>query len=119
MGLFGGGSSAGDPPPPEMLPDVEEWPEHELLAAEYATLGFYISGHPLDKYAGRLEGPERRRTFDSMEGRRNNEDIVVAGIIVQSRPMRSRRGARWAILHFAGSHRGNRGTRFPGGISKA
>ena len=33
-----------------------------------------------------------------MEGRRNNEDIVVAGIIVQSRPMRSRRGARWAIL---------------------
>ena len=36
--------------------------------------------------------------LSTMEGRRNNEDIVVAGIIVQSRPMRSRRGARWAIL---------------------
>jgi DNA polymerase-3 subunit alpha len=33
-----------------------------------------------------------------MEGRRNGEEIVVAGIIVQARPMRSRRGARWAIL---------------------
>ena len=33
-----------------------------------------------------------------MEACRNNQDIVVAGIIVQSRPMRSRRGARWAIL---------------------
>ena len=33
-----------------------------------------------------------------MDARRNGEDIVVAGIIVQSRPMRSRRGARWAIL---------------------
>ena len=33
-----------------------------------------------------------------MEGRKNNEDIVVGGIIVQVRPMRSRRGARWAIF---------------------
>jgi DNA polymerase-3 subunit alpha len=33
-----------------------------------------------------------------MESCRNNQDIVVAGIIVQSRPMRSRRGAQWAIL---------------------
>ena len=36
--------------------------------------------------------------LSTMEGRRNNEEIVVAGIIVQARPMRSRRGARWAIL---------------------
>ena len=34
----------------------------------------------------------------TLEGRRNGEDIVVAGIIVQLRAMRSRRGARWAIL---------------------
>src|SRR5271165_1327959 len=54
-GLFGGGSSPAAAPPPEILPDVEEWPEHEILAAEYSTLGFYISGHPLDKYAGRLK----------------------------------------------------------------
>ncbi|HXU48000.1 MAG TPA: DNA polymerase III subunit alpha, partial [Candidatus Binatia bacterium] len=52
-GLFGG-AAAAIAPPPEILPDAEEWPEHELLASEYATLGFYISGHPLDKYAGRL-----------------------------------------------------------------
>ena len=84
-------------PPPEILPEVEEWPEHEILAAEYATLGFYISGHPLDKYAGRLKDLNATE-LSSMEGKRNNEDIVVAGIIVQARPMRSRRGARWAIL---------------------
>ena len=97
-GLFGGGSSAASaPPPPEVLPEAEEWPEHELLAAEYSTLGFYISGHPLDKYVGRLK---ELNAIDlaTIEGRRNGEDIVVAGIIVQTRPMRSRRGARWAIL---------------------
>jgi DNA polymerase-3 subunit alpha len=96
-GLFGGGSSQSAAPPPEILPEVEEWPEHEILAAEYATLGFYISGHPLDKYAGRLKDLNATE-LSSMEGKRNNEDIVVAGIIVQARPMRSRRGARWAIL---------------------
>jgi DNA polymerase-3 subunit alpha len=96
-GLFAGGANATAPPPPEMLPEVEEWPEHELLAAEYSTLGFFISGHPLDKYAGRLQDLQATE-LSTIEGRRNGEDIVVAGIIVQSRSMRSRRGARWAIL---------------------
>jgi DNA polymerase III subunit alpha len=96
-GLFGGAKAAATPLPPEVLPDVEEWPEHELLAAEYSTLGFYISGHPLDKYAGRLKELSAIE-LAAVEGRRNGEDIVVAGIIIQARPMRSRRGARWSIL---------------------
>ena len=96
-GLFGGGASTATPMPPEELPEVPEWPEHELLAAEYATLGFYISGHPLDKYAGRLKDLSAIE-LATIEGKRNGEDIVVAGIIVSSRPMRSRRGARWMII---------------------
>ncbi len=95
-GLFGAGS-APVAASPEELPNVPEWPEHEILAAEYSTLGFYISGHPLDKYAGRLQDL-KAIDLSTLEGRRNNEEIVVAGIIVQARPMRSRRGARWAIL---------------------
>ena len=96
-GLFGGGASTATPMPAEELPEVPEWPEHELLAAEYATLGFYISGHPLDKYAGRLRDLSAIE-LATIEGKRNGEDIVVAGIIVSSRPMRSRRGARWMIV---------------------
>ena len=34
----------------------------------------------------------------SIESKKNNDDIVVGGIIVQARPMRSKRGARWTIL---------------------
>ena len=95
-GLFGG-AAAGAPPAPEVLPEVDPWPEHELLAAEYSTLGFFISGHPLDKYAGRLQDLKAIE-LATLEGRRNGEEVVVAGIIVQARPMRSRRGARWSIL---------------------
>jgi len=79
------------------LADVDEWSEEQKLAGEYSVLGFFISGHPLDKYGGRLKDLGAVE-LSSVEGRRNGEEIVVAGIIVQSRPMRSRRGARWAIL---------------------
>jgi DNA polymerase III subunit alpha len=95
-GLFGGGAAAA-PSAPETLSEVDPWPEHELLAAEYLTLGFFISGHPLDKYAGRLQDL-KAIDLATLEGRHNGEEIVVAGIIVQARPMRSRRGARWSIL---------------------
>ncbi|MGA7916318.1 MAG: OB-fold nucleic acid binding domain-containing protein, partial [Candidatus Acidiferrales bacterium] len=79
------------------LPEADDWSEEQRLAGEYSVLGFYISGHPLDKYAGRLKDLSAAE-LASVEGRKNNEDLVVAGIIVQIRPMRSRRGARWAIL---------------------
>jgi DNA polymerase-3 subunit alpha len=100
-GLFLAGSSSSDSQTEtwheSALPEAEDWTEEQLLAGEYATLGFYISGHPMDKYAGRLKDLNAIE-LSTMEARRNGEDIVVAGIIVQSRPMRSRRGARWAIL---------------------
>ncbi len=97
-GLFGGLAAAAlAAPPVESLPELPEWPEHELLAAEYSVLGFYVSGHPLDKYASRLQDLKAVE-LSSIEGRRTGEDVTVAGIIVQTRPMRSRRGQRWAIL---------------------
>jgi DNA polymerase-3 subunit alpha len=95
-GLFGG-ASPEVAAPRESLPDVDQWSEHEQLAAEYSVLGFYVSGHPLDKFAGRLQ-ELKAIDLSTMESRRNGEEIVVGGIIVQSRSMRSRRGARWAIL---------------------
>ncbi len=92
-GLFMGGGETAEP----ALPDVEEWPEHELLAAEFATLGFYISGHPLSKHAARLKELNAVE-LSGMEGRRNGSEITVAGIVVALRAMRSRKGDRWAIM---------------------
>jgi DNA polymerase-3 subunit alpha len=95
-GLFRGGGATPEPAEPA-LPDCEEWAEHELLAAEFATLGFYISGHPLAKHAARLK-ELRAVELSGVEGKRNGEDITIAGIVVAMRAMRSRKGDRWAIL---------------------
>lgn len=37
------------------IPYVKEWPEPQILAFEKEMLGFYISGHPLARYARQLK----------------------------------------------------------------
>jgi DNA polymerase-3 subunit alpha len=95
-GLFGG-AAAAPAPAEEPLPDMEEWPENDLLAGEFATVGFYITGHPLAKYSALLT-ELRAVDLGSVEDRRNGEEITVAGIVVSTRSMRSRKGERWAIV---------------------
>ena len=94
-GLFG--TAAAPAPTPFELRDSEPWTEEERLASEYAMLGFYVSGHPLAKYASRLQ-EMRCVTLDQVEGQRNGKEITVAALIVATRPMRSKKGARWAIF---------------------
>jgi DNA polymerase III subunit alpha len=60
-------------------------------------LGFYVSGHPLEKYASRLK-ELGAISLDEVEGQRNGKEIAVAGLIVGTRPMRSKKGQRWAIF---------------------
>jgi len=95
-GLFGARQVSAEVAVNE-LPEVEEWPEDERLAGEYATLGFYISGHPLAKYTGQLKELSVVE-LGTMEGKRAGEEIMVAGVVVNVRPMRSRKGDRWAIF---------------------
>ena len=98
-GLFLAGSSAMPAAEAQnILPEAEDWTEEQQLAGEHSVLGFYVSGHPMDRYAGRLK---ELGVVDlgTIEGRRNGEELTIAGIIVQMRPMRSRRGARWGICN--------------------
>src|SRR6201997_4456431 len=52
-GLFMATAAAPAPIPFE-LHEAEPWSEEERLGSEYAMLGFYVSGHPLAKYASRM-----------------------------------------------------------------
>src|SRR5713101_7766972 len=93
-GLFG--TAAAPAPVAFEMRDAEPWGEEERLASEYAMLGFYVSGHPLAKYASRLQ-ELKTVSLSEIEGQRNGKEVAVAVLIVGVRPMRSRKGARWAI----------------------
>jgi DNA polymerase III subunit alpha len=96
-GLFFGGSNPAEEHITFTLCDAAPWSEEERLASEYAMLGFYVSGHPLEKYSSRLTEWGALR-LEEVEGQRNGKEISVAALIVGVRPMRSKKGARWAIF---------------------
>src|SRR5262249_10152291 len=96
-GLFFGGGSAPEEHITFSLCDAAPWSEEERLASEYAMLGFYVSGHPLEKYSSRLADWGAMR-LEEVEGQRNGKELSVAALIVGVRPMRSKRGARWGIF---------------------
>ncbi len=93
-GLFVGGDEAL-PLPPVKLPEVEEWPEPERLAGEKEVLGFYVTGHPLEKYRSLVAGLTRYDT--SSLGELDHESpVTLAGILTGLRVRPSRKGDLWA-----------------------
>jgi len=63
-GLFGVFQQEENPAANEKLPDVPDWDEHTRLAAEKEILGFFITGHPLEKYKDKLEDLRALSTAD-------------------------------------------------------
>ncbi len=75
-GLFGQQSLLGE----ELNKEVEPWEEEELLTAERESLGFYISGHPLDRYEDLLRAIGTKKTT-TLEDLPDGMETSVAGIV--------------------------------------
>jgi DNA polymerase III subunit alpha len=93
-GLFG---SQGQPDPVRsiVLPDVPDWTESEKLAAEKEVLGFYITGHPLEKYREALSSLTKFDT-SSLDEIEQDAQISLAGILTGYRIRKSKKGDLWA-----------------------
>jgi len=63
---------------------ADEWDETELLKNEKEALGFYITGHPLMKYRGKLSALNIKRTSE-LANLSDREDVQVAGVIAAIR----------------------------------
>lgn len=59
---------------------TSEWEESELLRYEKNALGFYITGHPLTRYARLLKRLKAKKTTH-LEGFSDKEDIILGGIL--------------------------------------
>ncbi|MDL2329144.1 DNA polymerase III subunit alpha [Desulfosarcina sp. OttesenSCG-928-A07] len=55
MSLFDMGGTQGSDINLPAIPNIEEWPPAEKLLQEKETLGFFVTGHPLDQYRPILE----------------------------------------------------------------
>jgi DNA polymerase-3 subunit alpha len=96
LGLFGTSASKNGSSHPD-LPQVEEWADIDKLRNERETLGFFITGHPLDKYVGRLQGVVSLTT-DTLKNRAHQEKVRLAGVIHSLKLKNNKKGDRYATF---------------------
>ncbi len=75
-----GESSAGFSPQVNNIPQVKEWPEPQLLSFEKDMLGFYVSGHPLARYAHQLKRFTSFSTVNLAQSQ-DGQEIKLVGLI--------------------------------------
>jgi DNA polymerase-3 subunit alpha len=87
----------------DALPSVAEWDEHTRLQNEKEVLGFFVSGHPMDKYREKLRNMKVVDTVTACEMKpepqvfrrgRNEEpqnEISIAGVITGLKVAKSKR----------------------------
>jgi len=83
----------------EKLPDIPHWDEHQRLAAEKEILGFFITGHPLEKYRDKLEGLSALGVSEICALKAStgkDETITTAGMICNVRVLKSKKGDFYA-----------------------
>jgi len=65
---------------PSEAQKVEPWPQHEMLAYEKELLGYYVSGHPLDRYAGHFDSGKFSTVAQALQAEESGM-FKLAGIL--------------------------------------
>ena len=83
----------------EDVPNIPEWPEHELLANEKEMLGFYITKHPLARFE-RLINAYSTCKISELAGMTDGQEVLIGGIINKAKITVTRKKAeKMAILN--------------------
>ncbi len=98
---IGQGGLFGDSPAPlsegSRLPQIPEFTLKEILDGEKETLGFYITGHPLDEYSEKIAELASHQTTQ-MEGLERGAELALCVLISAVQLRRNKEGRQWASL---------------------
>src|SRR5947207_1900571 len=88
-GLFG--MMIGGAEEKHVMDPADPWPEGLKLKHEKETLGFYITGHPLRKYAAEVK-TYGNATTGTLSEKPSGFDISIGGLVSALRTMRTKKG---------------------------
>lgn len=79
---------------------LEEWSKDDRLAHEKELLGFYVTGHPLDKFRGVLDSDKYNRIglIDEIELNNPRERYPIAGMIRSAEARMTKAGKPFGII---------------------
>ena len=102
VSLFGGESIASAPAE-HPLPDVAAWTEAQRLAKEKEIIGFFISGHPLERYRSVVELVGTRTT--ATLGQWDERPVAIAAVITAvKRQISKKTGKEYARITIEDFH---------------
>jgi DNA polymerase-3 subunit alpha len=81
----------------ESYPDIDEFPEDQLIAFEKETIGFYISRHPLSRYEDEIKKYSDLDTA-ALPKLQNGAEVKVCGLVSALKEIVTRKGDRMAFL---------------------
>ncbi len=95
--LFGDGPETTPSPAPTSLAELPAWSEQERLAKEKEVIGFFISGHPLERFRAEAEVFGSRTTATLQEW--SEHQVTLAAVITQvKRQISKKTGKEYARL---------------------
>ncbi len=94
--LFGG-VSPPTAPNGDRIPDDGDWGDREKWAFEKEVLGFYLTGHPLQKYEAELKG-FCRLSVSEVTPDAAGQELSLGGVVAGCRKMQTKRGETMAVL---------------------
>jgi len=80
------------------MPDVDEFPENELLVFEKEYLGLYLTGHPLSEAMPVLKDFVSTDIYTLMEDGDDEQKVSLGGIIVDFKARLTKKGDMMAIF---------------------
>ncbi|MGH7256358.1 MAG: OB-fold nucleic acid binding domain-containing protein, partial [Nitrospirales bacterium] len=100
MAAAGGDSAATVDPP---LPDVPEWDLEELLKYERELTGFYVTAHPLARYAAAVS-KFSTATTETLGEIGDGKEVKLCGIMATIKHMVTKKGDRMAYVQLEDLH---------------
>jgi DNA polymerase-3 subunit alpha len=88
-----------EPQLPEMAPEAK-YSKQDRLSLERQTLGFYLTGHPMDEYPG-LSRMSRYTVAELKEGKdiQNGAPIIIPVVVSSIRDIRTKKGMKMAAVN--------------------
>jgi DNA polymerase-3 subunit alpha len=80
-----------------MAPVIDEWPDDQRLAYEKEVLGFYVSGHPLSRYAALVESLGVTTSAD-LAAKGHGARVTLVGHVAALKETATKSGNRMAFV---------------------
>jgi DNA polymerase III subunit alpha len=98
--IFGmlGAPAKGSKRPGDVYPQVSEWSTQEALAFEKEALGFYITGHPLDKF-DRVLKKIASGTIAALKEKAQPGEVKLGGVVSALRLRNTKKGDRYGSFN--------------------